>query len=229
MPSTFSVGDVMDQAAVLNNDAPKSSFTYTALLPYVKIAVDELQQIYQLNNVPITNTVTTSPLVIQTNMTDIGGSTGPALPSDLVEIQGLYERTHGANEDYVEITKVEFLPNLVELTNELTYWTWQKQVIQFLGALTIRDVTINYIANSFGTIVDQTTIIGVFNAKNALAYRVAGLGAEFIGENPTRAQSLNNDASIATDLLLGVAGKGRQQIPVRRRPFMARHKSRGML
>lgn len=135
----MTAGDVMDASAGLLNDSAKTNFTYTAQLPYLKIAAQELQEEMELANVPTTNKKS-SIFVITTAMTDIGGSTGPALPADLIEIQGAYERLSGSNEDFQFMTKVEFLPPFTVLLESLVYWAWQQQVAQFLGATTTRDV-----------------------------------------------------------------------------------------
>src|SRR5713226_6773728 len=115
---------VMDRVAGLLNDTAKTLFTYVVQVPYLNVAIDELQESMQANNVPATNEVS-SILVITTAMSDIGGSTGPALPSDLIEIQGAYERLTGSTEDFQVMSKVEFLPPFVVLTEALIYWAWQ--------------------------------------------------------------------------------------------------------
>lgn len=218
-------GDVMDSSAALLNDSAKTNFTYAAQLPYLKIAAQELQEEMELANVPTTNKKS-SVFVITTAMTDIGGTTGPALPTDLIEIQGAYERLSGSNEDFQYMSKVEFLPPFTVLLESLVYWAWQGQVVNFLGATTTRDVRLDYIATFLPTIVDENTSIVLFNSKSFLTYRNSALCAEFIGENKTRADELNVFAGQALDRFLGINNKGRQSFPVRRRPFMAGYKVR---
>ena len=218
-------GDVMDRAAVLYNDAAKSIVTYAVQIPYVNVALDELQETMELNNVPMTNEVS-SILAVTVGITDIGGSTGPALPADLIEIQGAYERMTGSNEDFQIMSKVEFLPPFVVTVEALIYWAWTDQTIQFLGATTNRDVRLNYIGAVLAPITASSTPITLFNAKSFLAYRTAALLSEFVGENKTRADELNSFAGAALDRFLGINTKGRQSIATRRRPFMSSYKVR---
>jgi len=222
----MTAGDVMDLAASALNDSGHNIFTYANMLPYLQLAYTEMGEILESNNIPMTNEVS-SIFVITTAMTDIGGSTGPSLPTDLIEIQGCYERLSGSSEDFIEMTKVEFLPPYTELTESLIFWAWQKQIINFLGATTARDVRLNYIGNTLTTIVDNTSTINLFNCKSFLAYRTASLCAKYVGENPTRSQQLDSDASMALDRLLNISTKGRQATPARRRPFLGRYKVTG--
>lgn len=219
-------GNVMDLIAGLLNDTAKTIFTYVIQVPYMNMAVNELQESFELNNIPFTNELPAT-VIITAGMTDIGGTTGPALPTDLIEIQKLSERPNGTTEDYYPMTRYEFLPTTVEITSNLEVWTWQKQTVQFIGANTDVQVLINYIGATIIPIVDNTTVITPFNAQTFLMYRTAALCAQFIGEDKERADDLNVFAGMAMDRLLQISTKGRQSIAVRRRPFQASYKSRG--
>jgi hypothetical protein len=216
--------DVLDKAAVLLNDSAKTIFTDAAMLPYLSIAQDELQEQLELNNVPMSNAV--SAVIPITAGTDSIGDTGdPALPTNLIEPKALYERTTGTNDDFILMTKVEFLPEVVIQLNELIYWTWQGQIIKFLGALSNQDVKIEYVAAVLNPITATSTIISLFNAKTFLEYRTASLCAQFIGENKERADDLNFNAALGLDRILGITTKGRQSIATRRRPFLSGYKA----
>lgn len=227
MPSPITSGSIMDRSAVLLNDSAKTIFTYTAQLPYLNIALDELQETMEEHNVPYTNEKS-SILVVTTAMTDIGGATGPALPSDLIEVRGAYERLSGSTEDFQIMSRVDFLPPFTQLTESLIYWTWQQQFIYFLGATSNRDVRLDYLAQlipSFTNVAGSETI-ALFTSKSFLSYRTAGLCAEFIGENKERSDELNGFAQMALDRFIAINTKGRQASPIRRRPFMAAAKVR---
>lgn len=219
-------GDVMDRSAILLNDSNKNYFTYTILLPHLQVAYDEMREELELYNVQITN-LQSGSAIITTAMTDWGGNTGPALPQDLVAIQQLFERLSGSAEDFQEITRTEFLPPYVQKVEALIYWAWQNQTIQFLGATQNREVMMHYIGDRSFQLVDQNSIIPMFNAKTFLSYRTAGLAASFIGENQARADQLNFNAQTSLDRLTGIATKDKQTMTVRRRPFMSRYKVRG--
>jgi hypothetical protein len=216
----------MDRAAALLNDAALSDYTYAAQLPYFKIAYDELKEFLEESNVPITNKLTSPAITIAAGVTTITFATTPALPADLIEPFSVYERTPGSSEDFAEMRKVDYLENRRTQLNSLESWTWQGQAINFIGASTSREIKIEYLADTLGTITDSSTVINVLNAQNFLAFRTAALCCEFIGENPNRAASLNAMASGTLDRVLNITIKNRQGMPARRRPFMAAYKTR---
>jgi hypothetical protein len=228
MPVPINAGFVFDRACALLNDTNKTNFSDNVLIPYAQIAMDDLKEELEDNDIPVTHQVTPIiPIVI--GITDIGGLTGPALPLNLIEIFEVYERTTGSTEDFTLIQRSDFLTeiNPASITSVMGTWAWQQQAIQFPGATTNRDIKIHYIGDNLPQIVDRSTNIGVFNAKSFLAYRTAALAAEFVGENPTRATSLNNNAVRAMDNLINLSTKQKQGIATRRRPFMSRYKVTG--
>lgn len=223
---SITAGSIMDRSASLLNDTAKTLYTYVAQVPYLSIALDELKEELEDNNVPVVNK-TSGTLVVTTDMIDIGGSSGPALPADFIDLISVYERTSGTTENFQEMTKVSFLPKFNTLTASLRYYSWQGNVIRFLGANSNRDVMLEYMADVIGTIVDDTSTISMNRAKSTLIFRTAALCAEFIGENTTRADKLNGYAQMALDRLLNRETKGKQSIVTRRKPFMFGLKMRG--
>jgi len=225
---------VMDRVAALMNDAAKTSYTYTAQLPYLNMALDELQELFELNNIPVTNQTAafiTVPIGIKAINPEIGypPNTPPNYPRDLVEIQGLYERLGGTVDPFIPMTQREFLPHAIDdlPTQSLTYWIWQDQRIKFIGALADREVKIDYIKTIFPREVVASSSIGIINAKGFLYYRTAALCSMFIGENASRGEELNGLATLSLDRITGISIKGKQAIMTRRRPFMAGYKTRG--
>lgn len=218
-------GEVMDRSAALLNDQAKSVFTYAVQLAYLNAALNELQEIFELNNVPVTNNVS-AVIPIAVGITGIGGVSQPSLPTGLIDIQALKERQTSSNDRFIDMTRVEFLPD-IPITSQLIYWTWQNQLIKFLGATTALDVQLEYIQSLFTTVTGAATNIPTINSTSFLSYRTAALCAEFVGENKTRSDDLNVMAQLAMDRALGISSKGRQSIFTRRRPFMSSYKRRG--
>lgn len=219
----------MDASAALLNDTEKQIYTYSAQLPYLKIALAELREYFELANIPVTNE-TSAIISVTAGVTVLSMETTPALPSDLVEIQRLWERTQGSTEPFIPMTRVEFLPHNREGVSlaHLTFWAWHGQAVHFLPATTNRDVKLDYIKTLFSDLIDQNSTIGVINAESFLGFRTAALCAEFIGENKTRADDLNSFASVALDRLMGISVKGKQSIVTRRRPFRLSYKRRSI-
>jgi hypothetical protein len=224
---------VMDLSASLMNDTAKTVYTYTAQLPYLKMALNELQEEFELNNIPVTNATNIALTVVAgtTSINPIDGTgAGPApnYPDNLIEVQQLWERLNGSSEPYIPVSQSAFLPhNLDDITtSELQYWAFKGQRIVFIAASSDRQVKIDYVARLFPDNINENTLIGLVNAESFLMYRTAGLCSAFIGENQSRADALNSFAEMARDRAVGISTKGKQSNPVRRRPFMASYKRR---
>jgi hypothetical protein len=217
---------VMDASAGHLNDINRSLYTYAVQIPYLRTALHELEEEFQLNEVPVVDTEST---VIQVNagVSILGFNTIPALPADLVEPIKLWESARGTN-IFVPMSPSRAYP--IDLTgistNELGLWVWENQQIKFIPANANNDVRIEYRRNLFTSIIDENSSINVINAQTYLEYRNAALCAEFIAEDKERAASLNGNAGMALDRALGISVKTRQNIAVRRRPFRRGYKRR---
>jgi hypothetical protein len=231
--TSLTASEVMDKAASLMNDTARTVYTYTAQIPYLNMALDELQEYFQLNNVPVTNqtsaaiTVTSGTTMI-CPIDGVGAGPSPHYPADLVEIQGIYERLAGTTNPFVPITRREFMPHPIDdlPADSLMYWIWEDQRIKFIGATLDREVKLDYIKTLFPQVTNQAAMIGVIEAKSFLYYRTASLCTQFIGENSSRADQLNTFAVLALDRVTGISAKARQAVTTRRKPFMAAYKRR---
>lgn len=231
MPTTATLlaSTVMDQAAVLYNDPSKTVVTYAVQIPYLNQALQELQEYFELNNIPVTDTVTSSPITLVAGTSSLAfGTIAPKLPDDLIEPKVVWERQSGVD-PYTMMTRVDFLPRWQEGVeiNQFIFYTWQSQEIRFLAANQDNQLKIDYIRNLFATVTAGTDSLGVINAASFLEYRVAGLLSRFIGENPTRSDQLDAFATLALDRAMGIGTKGRQRINIRHRPFRSSYKRRG--
>jgi len=212
--------EVMNASSSLMNDTARSVYTYTAQLPYLRMAMDELQEYFQLHDISVTQ-LTSIVILIPSGTTSVNG------PSDMIKPQIVWERASGIN-PFVKMTRKEYLPHYLEGTSfsQFIYYVWQNQTIQFISANRANDLKIDYIRQLFTNIVDENTQINLINAKTFLEYRTASLCAEFIERNLTSAQALSNYAILALDRTTGISIKGKQNISTRRRPFRASFKSR---
>lgn len=213
----------MDLSAALQNDPNKEQYTFDAQLPYLKMALKELKEYYELNDLPITNE-SSALIVVPLNTTILGLNTVPALPADLIEIQNLYESTTGL-EQWTEIKKREFLPKYINsiLGSSYLIYAWQANQIRLPLINQARDIKIDYIRNMFMNIVDENSTIDIISGDSFLIYRTGALCAEFIGEDKGRATDLNGNASLALDRITGIGVKGTQGQSARRRPFRSRY------
>jgi hypothetical protein len=233
MPSTADLvaSTVLAKAATLMNDTARTVYTYTAVLPYLQLAMQELQEIFELNNIPSTQ-LTSSLINIPTGTTQIiyNGVGVPKLPDDMIEPAQLWEREEGID-PYIPMGKRDYIPHQFEgtLTGRFSFFVWENQTIKFLPSNRDNDIKIDYVKTLFAALVDETSLINVVNAASFLEYRTAALCAEFIERNQASANSLNQYAILALDRAVGIGVKGKQTILTRRRPFRAAFKKRGFM
>jgi len=228
--TSLTAAQVMDRSAALLNDPAKTDFTYDAQLIYLNMAIDELvESLEESNSSPTNQTTATIVVPIGTNkITPIESVDLPHYPVDLVEIQTVSERLSGTTDIFLPLGRRESLSQFPK-TQSLLFWVWEDQIIKFNpnGALSARDIQLNYVRQAISQATSETSIIGTINARSYLSYKTASLCAMFIGENETRAGALNNQAESALERLTGINNKGRQQIMTRHRPFRANYKVRG--
>lgn len=228
-------GNVLDAAAALMNDVAKSIFTNAAQLPYLNIACNELQEWCEVNNIPVSQETSAIIEVTAGNNKIVNienpDATLPKYPSDLIDIQQIWERTTDTEDQFTPLVKFDYIPHWWETdppTSSLSCWAWVNQEIRFgiNGATADNDIKLDYIKTLFPSTITANTTIGIINSVTFLSYRTASLLAQYIGENPTRAEELRGQADISLDRMLTIGTKGRQSIPTRRRPFMGNYKSR---
>lgn len=224
-------GTVMDKSASLLNDTARSVYHYTAQTPYLQIALQELQEYFELHDIAATQMVS-AVINIPAGITQIiyNGVGVPSLPSDMVEPHQLWERLENTD-PFVPMTKRDYLPHQLEgvPTGQFVYFVWNSQAIKFLASNRDNDIKIDYVKELFTPVVNETSPINVINAATFLEYRTAALCAEFIERNKPTADALNVFASFALDRTTGIGVKGKQTIMTRRRPFRAAYKKRGFM
>lgn len=223
-------GTVMDIAASLMNDSSKSTYTYAAQVPYLNMALQELEEAFELGNIPATqNTSAVIPVDAGDTVIVFNAAVGsPSLPDDMIEPAQLWESARNLNQ-WTPMTKRDYLPHQLEGVDipEFIFYTWNSQQIEVLPASADNDIKIDYIGNLFTPVVDESSLINVINARTFLEYRTAALMAEFIERNKTSSDSLNAYALMALDRATGIGVKGKQNIMTRRRPFRSGFKRRG--
>lgn len=228
--TNLTAAEVMDRSAVLMNDPSKTDYTYIVQLPCLNMAIDELIESLEESNSSPTNQ-TSSVIVIPVGankITPIESVELPHYPVDLVEIQGVGERAAGSQDAFIPLSRREFL-QAFPANNSLLFWCWEDQMIKFNpnGALTDREVQLEYVRQAVQLALSESSVIGTINSRSYLSYKTAAFCAMFIGENETRAGVLEAQAEKALERITGINNKGKQQIVTRRRPFRAAYKARG--
>lgn len=219
-------------AASLQNDTAQSSYTDVACLPYLNIALDELQELYELNNIPVTDEVS-AILDVPKSTTRINYiGTLPVLPANLIEIRQVWESDDGTT-TFTPMDKKDFIPHNLDGIERSSFgiWAWNGDEIKLPSCNVAKDLKLDYIRSIFATpiLIGSINIdISIKGIKTFLGYRTGGLCAQFIGENKTRADELNGFATMALDRALGINVKGKQSITTRRRPFRSSLRTRRM-
>ncbi len=227
--SDLTAGQVMNGSAALLNDPNRTVYTYAAQIPYLRIALQELREDFELNSIPVTEN-RSAVIQINAGVTEIiynaaGTPTNPSLPDDMVEPKALWERARGID-PYTFMSRVDFLPEYMAgtLIPQFLIYSWQDQKIKVMPANANNDIKIDYVKELFQNITDENSLINVVNAITALQFRTAGLCAEFIERNQTSADSMNAAAQLALNRVEGIGIKGKQSIVTRRRPFRSSYK-----
>jgi hypothetical protein len=224
--------EIINMVASLQNDTAQQQYTEDAVLPYLNMAMRELQEIFEENNIPVTNQVS-SILTVPAGTVIIGFTTVPALPANLIEIQQVWESNDDGN-TWIPMVRKEFIPhNLEEIEiSSFGMFAWINNEIRVPPATGIIQLKLDYIQSIFNLpieIDDVDVELGIrfMNLTTYLGYATGALCSMFIGENETRAEAQNGKAKIALERALNIPTKGRQAISTRRRPFRANYKTRG--
>ena len=223
---------VLAKASTLLNDTARTVYTYTAVLPYLQIALQELQEHFELNNIPATQlssaTINMPAGTIVLDYNALAPLT--KIPNDMIEPAQLWERQEGID-PFVPMSRRDYLPHNLEgtPTGKFSFYVWNNQQFQFMPCNRDNDIKIDYIKDLFTPLVDETSVINVINASTFLEYRTAALCAEFIERNQASSNALNVYAVMALDRATGIGVKGKQTILTRRRPFRAAFKKRGFM
>lgn len=201
---------VLAQSAVLLNDPAQSTWTNTVLLPCLTKAGEELEQHFEVNEIPIQKQVS---IVIEVTTADTELA---QLPTDMVEPIHLWERTDDSTEDWIKVREVEFIDMNMNDTNQIVQWAYRNGKIYINSPTTDREVKLDYVRSM--TALDSTgATVEVQQAKNFLAARTAQIAAANIGNNPSKAASLEEDVTTCLDRLIRRMLKNKQGVGGARR------------
>jgi hypothetical protein len=203
--------DVMERSRAVLNDIAKDLYTDDTLLPYLKIANDDLCDELTDNGATVNKEVTADiPL--------LAGAKSPVLPADFIVPIEVFEKDKGQTDDYYRfVWQRDFLPNGVP-TKELAVWVWREQTILFTGSILDKSIRVRYY-RLITDIAGVSSPIELTHALNYLAYHSAALASEHIGQNRTKAIDLESVAVQKLNKLLKKEVKQNQARAIRRRPF----------
>lgn len=205
--------ECMDSCAAVLNDVDKTTYNYTTQLPYLKLALQELQEIFELNALPVTE-FSSQSIPVASNVTDLEfNAVGQTrLPDNLIEIQGIWE---WSNSFWSPIPRGNYV--------------WKGSKLYLNASNGARDIKIDYIGSLFPKFLRSDTILPVQNATGYLAYKTAELIADMVEHNMERAQTNGGRALASLDRITGITIKAKQNIMARRRPFRSAYRRTGTL
>lgn len=222
--------EIIDIAASALNDTPQYTYTDVVSLPYLNMALRELQEIFQLNNVPVTNE-TSALIEVPAGIDKLGFNTLPGLPRNLIEIRNLWESQAGLNQ-WTPMGKRDFIPHSLEDNTQISQfliWAWLNQEIRLIAANADNDLKLDYIQNLFALPILIGAIdvdLQIINTESYLGFKTAAFMSWMIEEDEFKSVRLEGEANDALYRSLGISTKGRQSIVTRRRPFRSSFKRR---
>lgn len=215
------------------NDSAQRFYNNANTLPYLNMALDILQEIYELNDIPVTTETSSAPITIKAGVGRLGFDTTPAFPSDLIEIKQLWESTSGLSQ-WTPMIKKDTIPHYLEDNTTISMfliWCLEGGRVILIPSNQDNDLKIDYVGKLFNTpiqIKDINVNLPFTNIKTYLEFQTAALCNTFVARNPTQAQILGSLAQDALSRALGIPIKGMQSVVTRRRPFRHSFKHRGV-
>ena len=220
--------EIIDMVASLQNDTAQDDYTDAAVLPYLNMALRDLQEEFELNSIPVTEE-TSVAITIPSGTTKVPFGGNPGLPANLIEINQLWESVSG-QETWTPMFKRDYIPQYMVGLEYARFriWAWKDNAIELLPCSQDNDIKLNYIKSLFPTVTDTSVDLGpkFVNVFSYLGYHTAALCSMFIGENETRAAALQGQAEQALTRSMGISIKGKQSIQTRRKPFRFGYKMR---
>lgn len=205
--------EVMDSAAAVLNDVNKTVYDYDTQLPYLKLALQELQEIFELNSLPVTEFSSAAiPVKANVNELEFNASGSTRLPDNLIEIQGIHEWT---NSFWSPLSRGSYV--------------WKGNKLYLASSHSDREIKIDYIGSLFPKFLRSDTIIGVQNGFGYLSYKTAELISDQVEHNMERAQTNGGRALASLDRISGITIKAKQNIMARRRPFRSGYRRTGAI
>jgi hypothetical protein len=219
--------DILDTVPALLDDANRSVFTGDFILPYINVAQRSI--LTKLRSAGCQEVrVRSGTITVPAGTTTLTKTTTPALPSDLVWPDELWEaKLGGNNEDYYRIVGPITLPNQAR-SNTLGYWDWFHDELRFIGANEARDIKLDYWSTNpdFSLPVDPTDTVIFQDAVNVISLLCCKGIAVSRGQYQA-AQVFEAQAADELESIINAQLKMQQQQPDRRQPYRGRGRYQG--
>lgn len=167
-------------ARIYLNDINGLTWSESILMPLLQEAFGEMMQELDVNQLGVLKYQTPVITVIAGQL-----NLGTNQPTNILEPISMQERTPGDTADsFVDMYKVNFLPEET-VSQYLTWWCWNAELITFLGSDQNREVILRY-KGFLTTPVLLTDPIGVIFGERFLGPRIAALAYDSIGKDSAK-------------------------------------------
>jgi len=214
-PPAVLASDIMDTAAAYLNDTALTMFTYTAQLPYVKIANEKLEKELIVFDSSIQHKRSTA-ISVPANTKTL------QLPADFLIPIRLFERAPGQNDsNWVPMDEGDWEPTSIPYSTNLNKWAFRDNNIQFVGCAIAREVLLDY-ERMLAVVIGNVSPTDSYLFKDWLGAKTAELCARYIGMNAAQANEIrDNELFTANDALTRMLTHNRQAFTFRRRKYTA--------
>ena len=201
--------DAIKSARVYLNDSNNTLWNDAVLMPILTEAFGELQLELGIHRNPVIKAETAPTLIV-------AGITLFPTPTTITSPIAMFERYPGDdNDDWEEMIQVTFLPE-TDPGDDLTFWSWTAQQIQFVGALNDKQVKLRYNGYLQSPVTLNDTL-GFIWAERFLGPRVASIALSSIGQEKRAAYA--NEIAQKNLYEIMQYNVTEDQRPVRRRKF----------
>lgn len=211
-------GTVLARAAAHLNDVNQLEYTSTVLLPFLNMAIDELEE--EMAVFELSPMVRDSILIL----VPAGSTELPQIPVDFVEAINLTERAQGSQADWGLVGET-FIVNRNLANNpsdSIIQWSARDKEIFINPPGSDREVILDYIGG-FTEATGTGTVLDIEKSRRFLALVTARNAARDLGNSTSKAGTYESDISRARDRLVRKLQKDSQGIlGARRLPYLGR-------
>ena len=205
------VATALDSARSLLNDDASITWSNALLLSKLKEAYRELVLELTLNGLQVIRELS-SIITVTAGDTSLGNN----LPSDIIEVISVAERTSGSSERFSDMKELLAIPPGLRPINTLQYWAWREEVIEFAESTADREVFVTY-KKSLSTPTKLTESLGFLQAELFIGPRTASLA--LVGRDDKLSSTFNTQARANLEKIIRLNVTGSQSLRTRRRPY----------
>jgi hypothetical protein len=204
--------EITEQAAkVYLNDSLQALWSNTVLLPVLVAANEELQALFDINEIPVIIEDSSPVTSVESGDTELD-----EYPTDLLLPLKLFERTLDSDEEWIEVREVEKVDPNNSNSQQIIEWAYHNNKIYINPPTTDREIYLEY-KRTLTALSAAGSTVELPAAKAFLSVRTAQIAAKNIGNNPTKAAELEPDVRRAEHRLIQSLVKNKQGVGGARR------------